>query len=176
MKRSVLALLIAVCLFPAAAQARTSYSAEARLAGPASRIAGQPVEVRCYQHDEPDDPLSIGAWGYVYPNDPVEYMAAEVCAGALGIADNSAPQWMQALGALVLAHESYHLALRYRNRTDEAWTECRAIRHFRYMVMFLGGTPEQATALLPWGLALHWRIAALAPVYNLDGCKVPNPY
>lgn len=165
--------LVLACLYPAAAGARASYRVEPRLEGPASRIAGRPVEVRCYEHGEPDDPFDAGAWGYVYLWDPVEYQAKEVCDGALGIADNSAPLWEQALGALALTHESYHLALRYRDRGNEAQTECRAIRHFGPMVGFLGGDQAKIEQLRPYALSIHYRIAAQFPEYNLKSCNVP---
>ncbi len=174
--------LCAVLIAAVAAALAGAYAAPLTLSGVASRFAQRPVEVRCYEPgertDDPRyfDPSLIGAWGYVWIGDNVENMAPEVCEGALAIADpaSSVAAWKQALGALVIAHESYHLRLNLGNRGNEAATECRAIRHFKYTVQFLGGSPSLAERLLPYALSIHWRIAARYPEYYQESCVVPN--
>jgi hypothetical protein len=144
----------------------------------ASWMANQAVTVRCLGPGEKDSPASVGAWAYVFLWQPVIYADDEVCEGALAIVhhDTSVAWWQQALGALVLTHESFHLRLNMGNRGNEAATECRAIRHVRYMLERLGASPKLVAKLLPWALALHWRLAATVPAYYAPHCNVPNPY
>jgi hypothetical protein len=165
------ALIVWFCLaIPASAAA---YTTPAQLGVVASRIAGQPVVVYCYDHGEDGDPLTNDAWGYVYLAIPVENMAEEVCDGALGIANNSQPRWEQALGALVISHESFHLNLSFKNRGNEGRTECRAIKHTRDTMLQLGASEERADELMPYALAIHYRIAARFPEYFYKPCNVP---
>jgi hypothetical protein len=163
------ALILALIFVPTASTFKQAPS----LAEVAAQIALQPVEVRCYERGEAEDPWGVGAWGYVYIGIPVEHMAAEVCDGALGIHDNSQPKWKQALGALVLAHESYHLNLQVLHPDNEARTECRAIKHTRETMLRLGASENQADELMPYALAIHYRIAAKYPEYNWKPCDVP---
>lgn len=174
MIRAFLAVLAAAAVAAAAAQATTT---DPRLDTVASKIAGHPVQALCYERGETGDPFEwFGAWGYVWMGDTATLnLAAEVCDGALGILnhDPAVPYWKQALGALVVTHESFHQRLNMGDRGDEAATECRAVRHFRFTVQFLGGTPELATDLQAYALAMHYRLAWTFPQYGLRGCKVP---
>lgn len=167
---AVLALIVA-----ASAHATTS---DARIDAVASTFAQQRVQVLCYEKGEPDAPEWYGAWGYVRLHEPVEHMAPEVCAGALGLLnqDPAVPDWQKALGAMVLTHESYHLRKSLSDRGNEARTQCRTIRHVRYAMLMLGATEEQSQTLMGFALALHWRLAANVPKYNQADCKVPNWY
>jgi hypothetical protein len=142
----------------------------------ASKIAGQTLEVRCYEHHEADDPLDSGAWAYVYLASPVVYLSKESCDGALALASGSmAPLWQQALGALTLTHEAYHLklALPLWRRGSEAQTECRAVKRVRQSIVELGASEALADAVLPWALAEHFKLTGLAPEYDWPGCLVP---
>lgn len=141
----------------------------------ASWIAQQNVAVDCMKENEPDSPASIGAWAYVQLFFPVIYADSQVCEGALAIKnhDSSVPLWEQALGALVLTHEAYHLRLSLSNRGNEAATECRAIRHAAYMMQRLGADESLVQILMPFALAIHWQLAAKVPNYNLKTCQVP---
>jgi hypothetical protein len=144
------------------------------LSGTASTIAGRDVFVVCLRKDEPGYPY--GAWGYVYLWGDNEYMAEEVCDGlhALIAEDSSVPAWKQGLGVLVLAHESFHLNQGIKEPESEARTECRAIKGFDRTVKLLGRGDADVERLLPYALAIHWRIAALAPEYFWKPCNVPN--
>lgn len=167
------AVILAALIWCGTAAAWTS---EPELGAVASRIAGHPVEARCYDRDEDGDPWGMGAWGYVWTvDDETVHLASEVCEGALAVQDplSPVPLWKQGLGVLVLTHEAFHLASRYRNRGDEAQTECRAVRHARYVTGFLGG--EQRWEDIKVGvLAIHYLLLSYAPQYALEGCKTPR--
>ncbi len=142
----------------------------------ASRVAGQDLEVRCYLHHEDGDPIDSGAWAYVYLADPVVYLSKDACDGALAIANGSmAPLWQQGLGVLSLTHEAYHLKLALSDwrRGSEAQTECRAVKRVPQSLVELGASPALADAILPWALAIHWRIEELADEYDYPSCAVP---
>jgi hypothetical protein len=80
------------------------------------------------------------------------------------------PLWEKGIGVLVVTHEAFTLALRYRDRTDEAETECRAVRHARYTaacawwVLSVGGHQGGV-------IAMHWMLLSYAPRYALEGCR-----
>ena len=119
----------------------------------ASEISGRPIAVLCYRHGEPGDPLLWGAWGYVDLMRPTINLSKEACEGALAIAngDMSVPLMQQALGALSLTHESYHLniGLPFARRASEAQTECRAVKRVRQTMVDLGASQGLADVLLP---------------------------
>jgi hypothetical protein len=141
----------------------------------ASAIAGREVHVVCLEEGEPGYPADMGAWAYVYLWGDNEFMSEEVCDGLYALAHNvPAPLWKQALGVLVLAHESFHLNRDVKEPGDEARTECRAIKHAARTVRLLGGDDETYERLFPYLLALHWRIAAKAREYYHEPCRVPN--
>jgi hypothetical protein len=166
-------LAVLALVFAGAAAATTS---DPRLDEVSSRLAGHPTSVQCYARGETGDPfVDYGAWGYVYMADHLAVnLAAEVCEGAIAIANHDAtvPMWKQGLGALVLAHESFHQRLN-TNRSSESATECRAVRHLTVTIRLLGGSAELAVALRPFAWAMHYRLLWLFPQYGLKSCKAP---
>jgi hypothetical protein len=166
-KRLLLVVLLALAIAPAAA-------ADEGLDRFASTIAMRPVHVNCPTREEWNhDYFAQGTWGYTFMSSDETWVAPLVCGGALHEADSTWPAWQRALGALVITHESYHLRL-WTWRGDEGRVECAAIRHFKVAVQLLGGSRADADFLLPYALALHWRIAAKFPEYDHRACKVPN--
>lgn len=142
----------------------------------ASGISGQQLEVRCWAEGVDDPDQLSSAWGYVYLFGPVVYLSPDACAGALALVNRSmAPLWQQALGALVLTHEAYHLkdSLPFERRASEKQTECRAIKRVRETMVELGATQALADVLLPWAIAMHYRIALVSRDYWYPSCAVP---
>ena len=88
-----------------------------------------------------------------------------MCEGALGVGSAEVPAWQQALGALVLTHEAYHLR-HWRHRRDEGKVECQALVYFREAAQRLGASPAQARRPLAYALALHEHKARLFPQYR----------
>jgi hypothetical protein len=174
---SVLAIAAAVLATGRPADARPLVTEQSRLAPVASAIAGRPLAVLCYRHGEPGDPLLWGAWGYVDLFSSVVNLSKEACDGALAIVDRdvSTPLIEQALGALSLTHESFHLDLDLplARRSSEGQTECRAVKRVRDTMLDLGATPALADVLLPWALAVHFKKVALSKAYDWPGCHVP---
>ena len=145
----------------------------------ASRLAQRPATVECFVPE--GDPLEE-PFGYVHAGDTVVHIQQSLCDAAAGIGQNLSPATLgqMALGALVLAHESYHVRvlrspLQFitpaQQIRHESMTECWAIRHFRYTVGFLGGSPGLADLLMPYALAYH---AALPLQYHATACNVPT--
>jgi hypothetical protein len=167
--------LLLCALYLICAGAAQAVTTDPRIDATASRISGRSVTVGCYDRDEADAPYGLGAWGYVYLGTPYEYLDIEVCQGLLGILDHDAtvPEWREALGALVLAHESYHLNIHKKNVDNEAVTECRAIRATAGTIRLLGGGEQLVATLMPFALAIHWRIAARYQDYYYPACRVP---
>jgi hypothetical protein len=162
------------------AAARPLVGEEPRLEPVASAIAGRPLTVLCYRHGEPGDPLLWGAWGYVGLFSSVINLSKETCDGALAIGDGdvSTPLVEQALGALSLTHEAFHLKLDlpFARRASEGQTECRSVKRVRQTMLELGATPELADELLPWALAVHFKKTTLSRAYDWPGCRVPVFY
>jgi hypothetical protein len=178
LKRLVFLLLaIAVFVTVPPATARSLASEQSRLEPVASAIAGRHVTVLCYAHGEPGDPLLWGAWAYTGLFSSVVNLSKEACDGALAIVerDVSTPMIEQALGALSLTHESFHLDLElsFARRASEGQTECRAIKRVRLTMLELGATPALADELLPWALAIHFKKIALSKAYDWPGCRLP---
>jgi hypothetical protein len=173
------ALVVATVLasMSAPAAARPLVGEEPRLEPAASAIAGRPLTVLCYRHGEPGDPLLWGAWGYVELFSSTINLSEEACDGALAIRDRavSTPLVEQALGALSLAHESFHLRLDlpFTRRASEGQTECRAVKRVRQTMLELGATPGVADELLPWALAVHFKKTTMSKAYDWPGCRVP---
>jgi len=180
-KRLALVLLLLATAALAAtarpAAARPLFNLEPRLEPVASEIAGRPLTVTCYRHGEPNDPWQWGAWAYVGLYDSTVNLSQEVCDGALAIMeqDVTTPLIEQALGALALTHESFHLrlALPFARRASEAQTECRAVKRVRETMLELGATSGLADALMPWALAVHFKEMSLSAAYDWPGCQVP---
>jgi hypothetical protein len=169
--------------FAAAAPARGTVAAQPlaseaqQLEPAASAIAGRPLTVLCYRHGEPGDPLLWGGWAYVDLFRSTVNLSKEACEGVLAIADHdvSVPLIQQAVGALSLTHESYHLnlSLPLARRASEGQTECRAIKRVRQTMLELGASPGLADVLLPWALAAHFKKTTISRRYDWPGCRVP---
>jgi hypothetical protein len=143
----------------------------------ASQIARQSLQVRCWLNDGVDLDADEQSWGYVFLESPVIYLDPTVCDGAKALVSGAMlPLWQIGLGALVLTHESYHLNvfLSYERRGNEAQTECRAVKRVRQTMLDLGASQQLADAILPWSIAMHFKIETLADgEYNYPSCKVP---
>ena len=182
MKPTALICLLVVALAVLAgtarpAAARPLVTFEPRLEPVASAIAGRQLTVACYRHGEPNDPWHWGAWAYVNLFDPVVNLSQEACDGAVAIVDGdvSTPLIEQALGALALTHESYHLRLElpFLRRASEAQTECRAVKRVYQTMLDLGATTALADELIPWALAVHYKETSMSDTYDWPGCRVP---
>ena len=134
-------------------------------------------EVRCPSSAEWDADFA-SAFGLAYTNmrDDYAVLGPLVCEGALNMGNPAVPLWQQALGALVLAHEAFHLR-RWRFRRNEAKVECQAIVHFKDAAGRLGATAAEAENLYPYALALHAHKVRLFPRYRDPRCLIPpwNP-
>src|SRR5437773_863915 len=159
MRVGAVAFLAVLWVLALAANARAgSLSAPApELDSVASAISGQDVTVRCWVDSQDPDYID-NAWAYVLLWDPVVYLSPEACTGALSLVHGEmAPLWEQAIGALSLTHEAYHLKveLPFWRRASEAQTECRAVKRVPQTLRALGASQELADAVLPWALAEH---------------------
>lgn len=127
-------------------------------------------EVRCPSRTEWDADFG-SAFGYAYTHLGRDYtvLSPTVCAGALGVGSAAIPEWQQALGVLVLVHESFHLR-HWRWRRDEGKVECQALVYFREAATRLGATPVQAYDLYAYAIALHRYKASVFPQYRARGC------
>ena len=50
----------------------------------------------------------------------------------------------------------------------------RAIKRTGRTIRWLGGDDDAVGTLIPYALAIHWRIAARYQDYYLESCNVPN--
>lgn len=134
-------------------------------------------EVRCPSSAELNADFAT-AFGSAYTNMRDDYVVLGplVCEGALNLGNPAVPLWQQALGALVLAHEAFHLR-RWRFRRSEGKVECQAIVHFKDAAQRLGATAAEAENLYPYALALHAEKVRLFPSYGDPKCLIPpwNP-
>jgi hypothetical protein len=130
-------------------------------------------QVRCASRAEWDADFA-SALGWAYTNIRAEYavLGPLVCEGALNAGTTNVPLWQQALGALVLTHEAFHLR-RWRFRRNEGKVECQAIVYFKEAAQRLGATPAQAEDLYPYALALHAHQVRLFPAYKDPKCVIP---
>lgn len=130
-------------------------------------------EVRCPSAAEWDpDWASSFAWAYTNIREGYTVLGPVACRGALGIGSADVPAWQQALGALVLTHEAFHLR-HWRFRRNEGKVECQALANFRGAVQRLGATAAQAEDLFPYALALHAYKVRLFPQYRDPACVIP---
>lgn len=161
--------LAALVLVPSA----SGYEAPGRL-NEVAHVYSQGVgEVRCPPQAEWDaDWASSFAWAYTNVRENYTVLGPVVCAGALAVGTSDLPSWQQALGALVLTHEAFHLR-DWRSRRDEGKVECQALANFRGTVQLLGATSAQADDLYPYALALHDYKARLFPQYRDPKCVIP---
>ena len=172
--RSLL-VVVAVLVFASSASAWTQ---DPRYNAAVQTISRQPdIVARCYITGEPENPDDYFAWGYTFAFAKEVYLNERVCQGLRMLVnrDRSDPM-TAAIGAVVLAHEAFHLALRYSTRLDEGYTECRAMQNFRYTVYMLSGDPLWAMELYPHALIFH---STLLPQYQYKPpkCYLPSlPY
>jgi len=159
-------IIAAVVLLAASAGAVVGIAASsggnpnARLDQVASSFANHPIRVRC--RTSAVDPTFESAWGYV--NTPVDqqteaFIQQAACLGAAAIADDDPAQsdFMKAIGAAVLVHESFHLS-RQPGVNSESITECRAFLHYDVVLLRLGASPEVVSRLMPLMIIIHYRL------------------
>jgi hypothetical protein len=128
-------------------------------------------EVRCPSKAEWDADFA-SSFGYAYTNLVQDYavLSPLVCAGASGVGSAQVSRWQQALGVLVLVHESFHLR-RWRWRKNEGKVECQAMVYFREAAVRLGATEEEAYDLYAYAIALHLYKVKLFPQYRDPACR-----
>jgi len=128
-------------------------------------------EVRCPTVAEWDADFA-SSFGYAYTHMVREYavLSPTVCQGALGVGTTAIPDWQQALGVLVLVHESFHLR-RWRWRRNEGKVECQALVYFREAAVRLGATVQHAASLYAYAIALHAYKVSLFPQYRDSSCR-----
>lgn len=128
-------------------------------------------EIRCPSSAEWNADFA-SAFGYAYTNMAEEYavLSPTVCSGAAGVGSDRVPEWKQALGVLVLVHESFHLR-RWRWRRNEGKVECQAMVYFREAAVRLGASAAQAYDLYAYAIALHAYKVSLFPQYRDPGCR-----
>jgi hypothetical protein len=163
--------LVVALVVPTSASAYESPDRLTRVAHVYSLGVG---EVRCASSDEWDVDFS-SAVGWAYTNVHSEYavLGPQVCAGALNVGTANVPAWQQALGALLLTHEAFHLR-RWRFRRNEGKVECQAIVYFKDAAQRLGATAAEAENLYPYALALHAYQLRLFPHYRDPECVIPR--
>jgi hypothetical protein len=129
-------------------------------------------EIRCPSVDEWNADFA-SSFGHAYTHMASDYavLSPLVCEGALGVGSAEVADWKEALGVLVLVHESFHLR-RWRWRRDEGKVECQAMTYFRDAAMRLGSTPTHAHDLYAYAIALHFYKATIFPQYRDDGCVI----
>lgn len=171
----VVVLLLAVGMTPRGVSAAPTD--DARLTSVARVYSLGVGEVRCPSTDEWDADFAA-SFGWAYTNVRRDYvvLAPIVCEGALHVGETDVALWEQALGALVLTHEAFHLR-NWRFRRDEGRVECQAVVYFQDAVQRLGGTESDANDLYPYALALHDYKIRLFPWYADPRCVIPpwNP-
>jgi hypothetical protein len=130
-------------------------------------------EVRCPSAEEWDADFA-SSFGYAYTNmrDNFAVLSPIVCAGALGVGTAETPDWQEALGILVLVHESFHLR-HWRWRRNEGKVECQAMTYFRDAAERLGASAAHAHSLYAFALALHAYKVSVFPQYRDRACRLP---
>jgi hypothetical protein len=162
-------LVVALVLVPST----SAYEAPSRLNEVAHVYSLGVGEVRCPSRAEWDaDWASSFAWAYTNVRKDYTVLGPVACEGALGVGGGEVPAWQQALGALVLTHEAFHLR-HWRFRRHEGKVECQALANFRDATRRLGATAAQAEDLYPYALALHSYKVRLFPQYRDPKCVIP---
>ena len=166
---ALLALVVALVLAPSA----TAYEVPSELNEVAHVYSLGVGEIRCPTRAEWEADWG-SSFGWAYTNVRMDYtvLGPVVCAGALGVGRADVPAWQQALGALVLAHEAFHLR-HWRFRRNEGKVECQALANFRDATQRLGASAAQAEELYPYALALHGYKVRLFPQYRDPKCVIP---
>ena len=164
-----IALVVALVVVPSVA----AYEVPSTLNEVAHVYSSGVGEVRCSTQAEWDaDWAASFAWAYTNVREDYTVLGPVVCAGALGVGSADTPAWQQALGALVLAHEAFHLR-HWRFRRDEGKVECQALANFRDATRRLGATAAQAEDLYPYALAWHDYKVRFFPQYKDPRCVIP---
>lgn len=129
-------------------------------------------EVRCPSADEWNADFA-SSFGHAYTHMSSNYavLSPLVCEGALGVGRAEVADWKEALGVLVLVHESFHLR-RWRWRRDEGKVECQAMTYFREAAVRLGASDEHAHNLYAYAIALHFYKTTIFPQYRDAGCRI----
>ena len=167
--RILLSLVVALVLVPSA----IAYEVPSKLNEVAHVYSLGVGEVRCPSRAEWDeDWASSFGWAYTNVREDYTVLGPAVCAGALGVGSADVALWQQALGALVLTHEAFHLR-HWRFRRNEGKVECQALANFRDATRRLGATAAQAEDLYPYALALHAYKVRLFPQYRDPKCVIP---
>jgi hypothetical protein len=164
----LLAVIATLLLVPGAA----AYEVPGKL-NEVAHVHSQGVgEVRCPSQEEWDEDWA-SSFGSAYTNvrEDLTVLGPVVCAGALGVGSADIPAWQQALGALVLTHEAFHLR-HWRFRRNEGKVECQALANFRDAARRLGATAAQAEDLYPYALAWHDYKVRLFPQYRDPKCVI----
>jgi hypothetical protein len=165
----LVSLVVALALVPSA----TAYEVPTKLNEVAHVYSLGVGEVRCPSREEwAEDWASSFGWAYTDVRADYTVLGPVVCTGALGVGSADVPLWQQALGALVLTHEAFHLR-HWRFRRNEGKVECQALANFRDATRQLGATAAQAEDLYPYALALHGYKVRLFPEYRDPKCVIP---
>jgi hypothetical protein len=165
----LVSLVLALALVPSAA----AYQVPSKLNDVAQVYSLGVGEVRCPSRAEWDqDWASSFGWAYTNLRDDYTVLGPVVCEGALGVGSADVPAWQQALGALVLTHEAFHLR-HWRFRRNEGKVECQALAYFKDAARRLGATPAQAEDLYAYALALHDYKVRIFPQYRDPKCVIP---
>lgn len=169
--RRVAAILAFAVVALAGAAGAGAYERGARVNDVASVYSLGVGEVRCPSQAEWDADFA-SAFGYAYTNLVEDYavLSPLVCAGANGVGSTQVPRWQQALGVLVLVHESFHLR-HWRWRKNEGKVECQAMVYFREAAVRLGATEAEAYDLYAYAIALHLYKVKLFPEYRDRACR-----
>jgi hypothetical protein len=164
----LLSLVVALVLVPST----SAYEVPSRLNEVAHVYSLGVGEVRCPSRAEWDeDWASSFAWAYTNVREDYTVLGPVVCTGALGVGNADVPAWQQALGALVLTHEAFHLR-HWRFRRQEGKVECQALANFRDAARRLGATAAQAEDIYAYALALHDYKVRLFPQYRDPNCVI----
>ena len=165
----LLSLVVALVLVPSA----TAYEVPSKLNEVTHVYSLGLGEVRCPSREEwADDWASSFGWAYTNIREDYTVLGPVLCTGALGVGSADVPAWQQALGALVLTHEAFHVR-HWRFRKHECKAECQALANFRDATRRLGATAAQVEDLYPYALALHDYKVRLFPQYKDPKCVIP---
>ncbi len=146
----------------------------------ASWLAGRPVTVHCLNRaEEAADGTMALAYGYVMfdvNNHPGDYMTVghDVCGPLLRYLKDgirNVKEWRLAVAIMVLTHEAGHL----RGMSNEARTQCWAIRHVYYVALHLGFSKSEARWITDIAVRFDANHNRKYPEYDLPGCMRPVP-
>jgi hypothetical protein len=172
MHKSLVVVLVAAGLLAGSTSARPGFGTPPKLTEVAHVYSLGVGEVRCASSFEWNEDFG-SSFGWAYTNVREEYtvLGPPVCQGALNVGSREVPAWQQALGALVLTHEAFHLR-RWRYRRNEGKVECQALAYFTEAAQRLGASAAQADELYPYALALDAYQVRLFPRYRDPKCVI----